>query len=160
MPFAAETNAQGTPTSKSSKNSSSVGTGSKATINNGNNYDNNHNQGFKQSNSNGNRNDSSYSASLSGNIGMSGGGKQHTSIIKKIASTLDSGNLSTTDASKHMRSTTGAYSGNGSAAAAGQERQIDVTKIDDECFVCGHGGHLLLCDFPHCIRAYHQVFLF
>jgi hypothetical protein len=33
----------------------------------------------------------------------------------------------------------------------------DVAGTDDACFVCGLGGHLLLCDFPQCVRAYHQV---
>ena len=27
----------------------------------------------------------------------------------------------------------------------------------DYCFVCGDGGTLVLCDFPHCPRAYHQA---
>ena len=36
-------------------------------------------------------------------------------------------------------------------------RAADLSGIDDECFVCGMGGHLVLCDFSHCTRAYHQV---
>lgn len=28
---------------------------------------------------------------------------------------------------------------------------------DDYCFVCDEGGTLLLCDYPGCIRSYHQV---
>eukprot|EP01032_Pedospumella_encystans_P012314 gene12314-14257_t len=36
-------------------------------------------------------------------------------------------------------------------------RAADLSGIDDECFVCGIGGHLVLCDFPHCTRAYHQI---
>ena len=33
----------------------------------------------------------------------------------------------------------------------------DANGTDEQCFVCGMGGHLLLCDYPSCVRAYHQV---
>jgi len=33
----------------------------------------------------------------------------------------------------------------------------EVVKEDDKCFVCGDGGKLILCDFPHCPRVYHHV---
>jgi hypothetical protein len=32
-----------------------------------------------------------------------------------------------------------------------------LAALDDNCLVCGLGGHLLLCDYPMCVRAYHQV---
>lgn len=38
---------------------------------------------------------------------------------------------------------------------AHQERNEDET--DDYCFVCDEGGTLSLCDFPGCIRIYHQA---
>lgn len=70
---------------------------------------------------------------------------------KKIQASLDGCNLSST--SNFMGSHIEAEE------IGGRNNDFDGTKIDDECFVCGHGGHLLLCDFPHCIRAYHQVIL-
>lgn len=43
------------------------------------------------------------------------------------------------------------------APSLGVECGADASGIDDQCFVCGLGGHLLLCDYPQCVRAYHQV---
>lgn len=42
-------------------------------------------------------------------------------------------------------------------ASPSADRGADAEGIDDQCFVCGMGGHLLLCDFPQCARAYHQI---
>lgn len=37
------------------------------------------------------------------------------------------------------------------------DAMCDDDGIDEFCFVCGLGGQLILCDFPFCKRAYHQV---
>lgn len=63
------------------------------------------------------------------------------SLIRKIYASLDSGNLPD------------AYTAHRNAP----NDAVDGGRTDDECLICGQGGHLLLCDFPRCARAYHQV---
>ena len=40
------------------------------------------------------------------------------------------------------------------AAAVPEEPPIET---DEHCFVCDHGGKLLMCDFPKCPRVYHHA---
>ena len=37
------------------------------------------------------------------------------------------------------------------------EDEMSIDDVDDNCFVCGQEGNLLLCDFPDCKRVYHHV---
>ena len=36
---------------------------------------------------------------------------------------------------------------------------LALPQEDEECLVCGEGGMLILCDFPHCPRVYHKVLI-
>ena len=36
---------------------------------------------------------------------------------------------------------------------------VSLPQEDEECLVCGEGGMLILCDFPHCPRVYHKVLI-
>ena len=48
------------------------------------------------------------------------------------------------------------------ATAADNARTDEPTPAaapDESCFVCGQDGRLLLCDFPLCTRAFHQICL-
>lgn len=35
--------------------------------------------------------------------------------------------------------------------------KLEVEDVDDNCFICGESGEVLLCDYPLCRKVYHQV---
>jgi hypothetical protein len=81
------------------------------------------------------------------------GAVRRASLIKKIYASLDSGNLPSAQPTYTASEADNRMNGTPDST----RRTQDVHGTDDQCFVCGLGGHLLLCDFPRCTRAYHQV---
>lgn len=35
--------------------------------------------------------------------------------------------------------------------------KLEAEEVDDNCFICGESGEVLLCDYPLCRKVYHQV---
>jgi hypothetical protein len=81
------------------------------------------------------------------------GAVRRASLIKKIYASLESGNLPSAQSIHTATETDNRMDGTPNST----RRTQDVHGTDDQCFVCDLGGHLLLCDFPRCTRAYHQV---
>jgi hypothetical protein len=81
------------------------------------------------------------------------GAVRRASLIKKIYASIDSGNLPSAQSIHTATEIDNRMDGTPNST----RRTQDVAATDDQCFVCGLGGHLLLCDFPRCTRAYHQV---
>ena len=36
-----------------------------------------------------------------------------------------------------------------------KNRKSEVKQAEDFCFICGEGGHLIMCDLKNCVKVYH-----
>jgi hypothetical protein len=57
----------------------------------------------------------------------------------------------------HQPSTTATTASSEEPANDFESNKLASEDVDDNCFICGEAGEVLLCDYPMCRKVYHQV---